>query len=73
MDAFLLFVIDTDHYFLPTRNQKLNSVVHCTSDNNDFLKSVNITFLENLQRQFKRRLQQGVVQSHTPKSVRRLF
>jgi hypothetical protein len=71
--AFLLFVVDTDHYFLPTRNQTLNSVIHCTSDNNDFLKSVNITLLENLQRQFKLRLEQGLVQSHTAKSVRRLF
>jgi hypothetical protein len=71
--AFLLFVVDTDHYFLPTRNQTLNSILHYASENNESVKPINETLHENLQRQFKLRLEQGLVQSHTAKAVRRLF
>ena len=71
--VFLLYVIDTDHYFLPTRNKEKASIIHCASENNEFVKSENETLIQDLQNQFKLRLQNGLVQQHTAKTVRRLF
>lgn len=71
--VFLLHVTDTDHYFLPTRVKEESHIVHCASENNEFVKSQNETLIQKLQRQFKIRLQSGLVQQHTAKTVRRLF
>ena len=71
--VFLLHVTDTDHYFLPTRVKEESHIIHYASENNELVKSENKTLIQDLQNQFKLRLQNGLVQQLTAKTDRMLF
>ncbi|KGJ90747.1 hypothetical protein [Colwellia psychrerythraea] len=70
--AFVLFAIDTDYYFLPTRSNDQNTI-YCASENNEKVKSTDQTLIEDLQAQFNLRLKNGLVQHHKAKQIRRIF